>query len=45
MPDRSRIFVVTGDEVVRFTLTGTRAHDAETVLVVAGAAVRRGRSA
>ncbi len=35
MPERSRIFVVTGDEVVRFTLTGRRAHDAETVLAVA----------
>jgi photosystem II stability/assembly factor-like uncharacterized protein len=34
MPERSRIFVVTGDEVVRLTLTGTRAHDARTVLTV-----------
>ncbi len=35
MPDRARIFVVTGDEVVRLTLTGTRAHDVRTVLTVA----------
>ncbi len=35
MPERSRIFVVTGDEVVRLTLSGARAHDAETVLAVA----------
>jgi photosystem II stability/assembly factor-like uncharacterized protein len=34
MPERARIFVVTGDEVVRFTLTGTRAHDGRTVLTV-----------
>ena len=34
MPERARVFVVTGEEVVRFTLTGTRAHDAETVLTV-----------
>ena len=34
MPDRARVFVVTGDEVVRLTLTGTRAHDAQTVLKV-----------
>ena len=34
MPDRSRIFVVTGDEVVRLTLTGSRADDVETVLTV-----------
>jgi photosystem II stability/assembly factor-like uncharacterized protein len=34
MPDRSRIFVVTGDEVVRFMLTGARADDVETVLTV-----------
>jgi photosystem II stability/assembly factor-like uncharacterized protein len=34
MPDRSRIFVVTGDEVVRLTLTGTRADDVRTVLTV-----------
>jgi photosystem II stability/assembly factor-like uncharacterized protein len=34
MPDRSRIFVVTRDGVVRFMLTGTRAHDAATVLTV-----------
>ncbi len=32
MPDRSRIFVVTGEEVVRLTLTGSRAGDVETVL-------------
>jgi photosystem II stability/assembly factor-like uncharacterized protein len=37
MADRARIFVATGDEVVRFTLAGTRAVDAETVLTVAGA--------
>ena len=35
MPDRSRVFVATRDEVVRVTLTGTRAHDAATVLPVA----------
>ena len=35
MPERSRIFVVTGDEVVRLTLAGTRASDAQTVLRVA----------
>jgi len=35
MPERSRIFVVTGDEVVRLTLTRTRAHDAQTILTVA----------
>jgi photosystem II stability/assembly factor-like uncharacterized protein len=35
MPERTRIFVVTGDEVVRLTLTGTRATDAESVLGVA----------
>jgi photosystem II stability/assembly factor-like uncharacterized protein len=35
MPERSRIFVVTGDEVVRLALTGTRGHDAQTVLTVA----------
>ena len=35
MSERTRIFVVTGDEVVRLTLTGRRAHDAETVLTVA----------
>ncbi len=34
MSDRARVFVVTGDEVVRLTLTGRRAHDAETVLTV-----------
>jgi photosystem II stability/assembly factor-like uncharacterized protein len=34
MPDRARIFVVTGDGVVRLTLEGTRARDAETVLTV-----------
>ena len=34
MPDRARVFVVTGDEVVRLTLSGTRAHDAQTVLEV-----------
>ena len=35
MPERSRVFVVTGEEVVRLALTGTRGHDAETVLTVA----------
>ena len=45
MSERARIFVVTGDEVVRLTLTGTRARDVETVLTVAGAAVRCRRSA
>ena len=35
MPERSRVFVVTGDEVVRFTLSGSRAEDVETVLTVA----------
>ncbi len=34
MPDRSRIFVVTPDGVVRFMLTGTRVNDAATVLTV-----------
>ena len=34
MPESARIFVVTGDEVVRLTLTGRRAHDARTVLKV-----------
>ncbi|HTP22188.1 MAG TPA: hypothetical protein VMJ65_21450 [Solirubrobacteraceae bacterium] len=34
MPERSRIFVVTGDEVVRLTLTGSRAQDAQTMLTV-----------
>src|ERR1700756_2653984 len=37
MPDRSRVFVLTGDAVVRLTLTGARAHDAATVLPVAAA--------
>ena len=32
MPERSPIFVVTGEEVVRLTLTGSRAGDVETVL-------------
>jgi photosystem II stability/assembly factor-like uncharacterized protein len=36
MPESTRIFVVTGDEVVRLTLTGARAHDARTVLAVPG---------
>ena len=35
VPDQARIFVATGHEVVRLTLTGTRAHEAETVLRVA----------
>jgi photosystem II stability/assembly factor-like uncharacterized protein len=34
MPESARVFVVTGDEVVRFTLRGTRARDAESVLTV-----------
>jgi len=34
MSEDSRIFVVTGDEVVRLTLTGARAQDARTVLNV-----------
>jgi len=32
--ERTRIFVVTGDEVVRLSLTGRRAHDAQRVLTV-----------
>jgi photosystem II stability/assembly factor-like uncharacterized protein len=32
--ESARIFIVTGDEVVRLTLTGARAHDARTVLNV-----------
>jgi photosystem II stability/assembly factor-like uncharacterized protein len=35
MPERARIFVVTGDEVVRLTLAGSRVMDVETVLTVA----------
>jgi photosystem II stability/assembly factor-like uncharacterized protein len=35
VPERARIFVVTGDEVVRVTLTGSRVDDARTVLAVA----------
>ena len=35
MPDRSRVFVATRDAVLRLALTGTRAHDAATVLPVA----------
>jgi len=34
VPESTHIFVVTGHEVVRLTLTGTRAHDARTVLTV-----------
>lgn len=34
MPELARVFVVTGDSVVRFGLTGTRAHHTETVLAV-----------
>jgi photosystem II stability/assembly factor-like uncharacterized protein len=34
MPDCARIFVVTGEEVVRLTVTGSRAEDARTVLRV-----------
>jgi photosystem II stability/assembly factor-like uncharacterized protein len=34
MPDRSRMFVATGEEVVRLTLTGSRAANVETVLTV-----------
>lgn len=36
MPDRARIFAVTGEDVVRFTLTGTRADNARTVLAGVG---------
>jgi len=36
MPDRSRVFLLTRDGVVRLTLTGTRARDAQTVLTVPG---------
>ena len=35
VPEQTCIFVVTGREVVRLSLTGTRAHDARTVLTVA----------
>jgi photosystem II stability/assembly factor-like uncharacterized protein len=35
VPESARIFVVTGEQVVRVTLTGERAHDARTVLTVA----------
>jgi photosystem II stability/assembly factor-like uncharacterized protein len=35
MSERARVFVLTGEEVVRFTLAGTRLEDAETVLTVA----------
>ncbi|MGN6872681.1 MAG: WD40/YVTN/BNR-like repeat-containing protein [Solirubrobacteraceae bacterium] len=34
MPESARMFVVTGGEVVRLTLTGGRAHEARTVLAV-----------
>ena len=34
MPERARIFVVTGDEVVRLTLIGSRVADIEGVLAV-----------
>lgn len=34
MAESARIFVVTNDQVVRLTLTGTRAHDVEPVLHV-----------
>jgi photosystem II stability/assembly factor-like uncharacterized protein len=34
MPERTRVFVVTDDEVVRLAMSGTRAHDVETVLTV-----------
>ena len=34
MPDRARVFVVTGEEVVRFTLADTRMTDPQTVLRV-----------
>jgi photosystem II stability/assembly factor-like uncharacterized protein len=34
VPESARIFVVTGNEVVRLALTGDRAHDARTVLTV-----------
>ncbi len=36
MPESARIFVVTGDEVVRLTLREGRMHDARAVLRVAG---------
>jgi photosystem II stability/assembly factor-like uncharacterized protein len=36
MPERARVFVVTGDQVVRFTLDGTTAGELETVLEGAG---------
>ena len=34
MPERTRVFVATGEEVVRFMLTGTRAHGERSVLMV-----------
>jgi hypothetical protein len=34
VPESARIFVVTGNEVARLTLTGARAHDSRTVLSV-----------
>jgi photosystem II stability/assembly factor-like uncharacterized protein len=37
MPERTRIFAVADDDVVRFTLTGPRASDPETVLPGTGA--------
>ncbi len=37
MPERSRIFAVTGDDVVRFTLEGTRANEPEKLLYGIGA--------
>ena len=37
MPDRVHIFAVTGDDLVRFTLDGDEARDAETLLRDAGA--------
>jgi photosystem II stability/assembly factor-like uncharacterized protein len=37
MLERARIFVLTGDDVVRFTLEGARAYDAESLLYGVGA--------
>jgi photosystem II stability/assembly factor-like uncharacterized protein len=37
MPERSLIFVITSDDVVRFTLEGGRAGDAQSLLTGAGA--------
>jgi hypothetical protein len=32
MPERSSIYALTGDDVVRFTLQGTIAHEPESLL-------------